>query len=144
MRFWDASAVVPLVLTESRSSAALDAIRHDPGITAWWGTSIECHSAIARAEREQRIDASTGRDAYAALGFLRSGWVEMDATTRLRSLAERLVRVHPLRAADALQLAAATVAAEDRPASLPFVTLDDRLALAAEREGFPIIRFDRP
>jgi predicted nucleic acid-binding protein len=54
-------------------------------------------------------------------------------------MATRLLRVHPLRAADALQLAAAIIAAEDDPRSLPFVTLDDRLALAAEREGFPVV-----
>lgn len=54
--------------------------------------------------------------------------------------AARLLRVHPLCAADALQLAAARMAAEDRPETLPFVTLDDRLALAAQREGFEVIR----
>jgi predicted nucleic acid-binding protein len=68
----------------------------------------------------------------------------MDATDRLRDIAERLVRIHPLRAADALQLAAATVAAEGQPANLPIVTMDDRLTLAADREGFPVVRFDRP
>jgi hypothetical protein len=51
----------------------------------------------------------------------------------------RLLRVHPLRAADALHLGAALVAAEDNPRTLPFVTLDDELALAAEREGFPVV-----
>jgi uncharacterized protein len=44
--------------------------------------------------------------------------------------------VHPLRAADALQLAAAVVAAERDPPSLEFVSLDDRLLEAASREGF--------
>jgi hypothetical protein len=46
------------------------------------------------------------------------------------------LRVHPLRAADALQLAAAFIAAERRPSSLEVVTLDDRLAAAARKEGF--------
>jgi predicted nucleic acid-binding protein len=50
-----------------------------------------------------------------------------------------LLRVHPLRAADALQLAAAIIAADSEPRSLAFVTLDDRLARAAEREGFPVV-----
>lgn len=54
-------------------------------------------------------------------------------------LAHRLLRVHPLRAADALQLAAATIAAERRPPTLTFVTLDDRLRAAADREGFRIV-----
>ena len=61
-------------------------------------------------------------------------------TERVRRAAARLLRVHPLRAADALQLAAAIVGSEDRPETLPFVTLDDRLADAATREGFRVIR----
>jgi predicted nucleic acid-binding protein len=60
----------------------------------------------------------------------------------VRQTAIRLLRVHPLRTADALQLAAAIAAAEDHPATLPFVTLDERLAQAAEREGFPVARPD--
>jgi hypothetical protein len=57
----------------------------------------------------------------------------------IRSRADRLLGVHPLRAADALQLAALTIAAEERPADLPFVTLDDRLAEAARKEGFSVL-----
>ena len=51
----------------------------------------------------------------------------------------RFLRVHPLRAADSLQLAAAFIAAERRPASLDVITLDDRLAAAARKEGFTVI-----
>jgi hypothetical protein len=54
----------------------------------------------------------------------------------VREVARRYLRVHPLRAADALQLAAAFVAAERRPPTLTVVTLDDRLRAAAEKEGF--------
>ncbi len=57
----------------------------------------------------------------------------------IRSRADRLLAIHPLRAADALQLAALLAAAEDRPAELPFVTLDDRLAEAAHKEGFSVL-----
>jgi predicted nucleic acid-binding protein len=46
--------------------------------------------------------------------------------------------VHILRAADALQLAAAVVVAEGLPSSLDIVTLDERLAAAARREGFTV------
>jgi predicted nucleic acid-binding protein len=60
----------------------------------------------------------------------------------LEQVAERALRVldlHTLRAADALQLAAALVASRERPQDLPFVTLDEHLAEAAEREGFPLV-----
>jgi hypothetical protein len=52
------------------------------------------------------------------------------------------LRVHDLRVADALQLAAALAAAEARPATLAVVCLDDRLGAAAEREGFPVLGAD--
>jgi predicted nucleic acid-binding protein len=57
----------------------------------------------------------------------------------IRETAVRLLRVHPLRATDALQLAAAFVAAERTPSSLQIVTLDDRLAAVARKEGFRIV-----
>jgi hypothetical protein len=50
--------------------------------------------------------------------------------------ARRVLRVHALRAADALQLAAALLVSEGNPGSLEVVTLDDRLLDAARREGF--------
>ena len=71
-------------------------------------------------------------------GFIRA-WQEIQPAERVRQTANRLLRVHELRAGDALQLGAAITAAEDLPASLTLVTLDDRLARAAEREGFPVV-----
>jgi predicted nucleic acid-binding protein len=76
----------------------------------------------------------------ARLDALVRSWREVQPIRRVRQTAIRLLRVHPLRTADALQLAAAIVVAEEEPASVPFVTLDDRLAQAAEREGFSIVR----
>lgn len=143
MRFWDTSAIVPLLLDETSSTIARGSFARDSEMVVWWATSVECTAAIARAERDQRIDRLRTTDALAGLRLLHSGWLQVDATARLREVAERLTRIHPLRAADALQLAAATVAAEGQPASLPFVTLDDRLTVAADREGFPVMRFDR-
>ena len=66
-------------------------------------------------------------------------WSEVTAVDLVRRHAERLVESHPLRAADALQLGAALVAAEDDPAGLDFVTLDRQQALAAEHEGFRVL-----
>jgi len=54
------------------------------------------------------------------------------------SLATRLLRLHTLRAADALQLGAALHGAEGQPKGRTVHTLDSRLALAAEREGFAV------
>jgi predicted nucleic acid-binding protein len=65
------------------------------------------------------------------------GWHEVDPSDTIREAAVRFLHVHPLRAADAFQLAAAFIAAERR--SLEVVTLDDRLAVAARKEGFGLI-----
>jgi hypothetical protein len=48
------------------------------------------------------------------------------------------MRVHALRAADALQIAAAYLRAEGRPRTLDVVTLDERVAAAARKEGFVV------
>lgn len=138
MRFWDASAVVPLVVTEPGSRHVERWAKEDPGIVAWWGTEVECASAIARLERDGLLDESAVEAALAGLAQLARGWIEIEPSDVVRETATRLLRVHALRAGDALQLAAAHVASDRRPASLEFVTLDDRLASAARREGFVV------
>lgn len=143
MRFWDASALVPLMIAEASSQGARVALAADDRIVTWWGTAVECVSAIARSEREGRMVTPEVATAFRNLDELRGVWIEIEPGARLRTMAERLTRVHPLRAGDALQLAAATTAAGGSPQALPFVTLDDRLAVAADREGFPVIRFDQ-
>jgi uncharacterized protein len=70
---------------------------------------------------------------------LAAGWHEIDPGDGVREAAVRFLRVHPLRAADALRLAAAFLAAERRPASAAIVTLDERLGAAARKEGFTVI-----
>ena len=140
MRFWDSSAVVPLLVAQPQSPAADATADSDPNMVVWWATEVECVSAIARREREGAIDWRQSALALESLADFVAAWQVIDPTTRLRELACRLLRVHPLRTGDALQLAAAIVAADGDPRSLPFVTLDDRLAQAAEREGFPVVR----
>lgn len=140
MRFWDSSAIVPLVVDEPASVAALAEYRRDPEQAVWWATEVECVSALARLEREGSLDAAGVRDALERLAWLASAWLEVQPVERARRIAARLLRVHPLRAADAFQLSAALILAEDEPASVEVVTLDDRLAQAAEREGCRVMR----
>ncbi len=135
MRFWDSSAVVPLLAEEETTAAALARLREDPQVAVWWGTPVECASAIARLERDGAAPERVA-EAFARLDDLARAWTEVEPQDEVRDVARRLLRVHPLRAADALQLAAAYVIAERRPATLEVVTLDDRLRLAAMKEGF--------
>ncbi len=139
MRFWDTSALAPLLIRE-RNSSALEALsKTDPAIVAWWGTLPECTSAIARLERQGRLSQSETVNAFSHLQDLAERWHEIQPSETLRQSALRFLRVHPLRAADALQLAAAFAAAEGKPRNLPFVCLDERLSAAAGREGFPLM-----
>ena len=139
MRYWDASAIVPLVAIQEITDTIRAEADRDPSIVTWWGTRVECVSAIARREREDVLDERGANSALNQLAAMAADWAEIAPSARLRQAAERLLRVHPLRAGDALQLAAAIVAGDGDPASMPFVTLDDRLASAARREGFPVV-----
>jgi predicted nucleic acid-binding protein len=139
MKFWDSSAIVPILVLEAASKAAVAALNADPDVIAWWGTTTECASALARRERDGDVTAEGTSAALSRLDGLRTAWAEVQPVDRVRSTAVRLLRTHPLRAADALQLAAAIAAAEDHPETLPFVTLDEHLAEAASREGFRVM-----
>lgn len=137
MRFWDSSALVALCLTQPKSRAARAALKADPELVVWWASAVECASAIARLHREGLLTASDESAARALLDTLRRAWFEVQPGDGVRAQAMRLVRLHPLRAADALQLAAAIEWA-GTPASGGFVTFDERLGRAAEREGFDV------
>lgn len=139
MRFWDSSAIVPLLVAEPATPTVVEAYVLDPDIVVWWATELECVSALARLERDGSIAAPAFAEALGRLDGLALAWHEVQPGTRTRAVAIRLLRTHALRAADALQLAAAIAAAEDAPASLPMVTLDARLGAAAEREGFRVV-----
>ncbi len=138
MRFWDTSALVPLLAEEPATASVQRMYAEQPAIV-WWGTVVECASAIARLERDGALTPAQAIDAFARLDALRGSWIEIEAGDEVREVARRMLRVHPLRAADALQLAAAWLGSEQRPASLPLVTLDERLRAAAAREGFPLV-----
>ncbi len=136
MRFWDTSAIIPLLLDEPQSPAVLAELERDPHLLVWWATEVECISAIAREAgriaHEREVEVAAGR-----LDASRASWQEVQPSARVGATATRLCRTHPLRAADALQLASAIVAADHDPGTLLLVTLDDRLAIAARAEGFP-------
>lgn len=139
MRFWDSSALVPLIVDEPTSDAARGLIAADPDVAVWMMTSVELLSAVARLVRtaEGLEDLAPALRAD-VLQLTRRVSAVADADG-VRRRAERLVGIHPLSAADAMQLAAALVACGDRPELLPFVTLDRPLARCAQLEGFEVV-----
>ena len=139
MRFWDTSALVPLLVHEATTAALAKLYRGEDAVIAWWGTAVECASAVARLERAGQLAARATSTALARLDALADTWHVIEPTDAVRQGARRLLRAHDLRAGDALQLAAAVIAAEGQPGSLEVVCLDERLAMAALREGFMVV-----
>jgi uncharacterized protein len=111
----------------------------NPVMVVWWATEVECISAIARRQRSGRLPEAIATEAFRRLGALSAAWHEVEPAEDVRQTAKRLLRVHDLRTADALQIAAALFVAEGRPATLELVSLDDRLLSAARREGLPLL-----
>ena len=139
VRFWDASAIIPLLADEPTREQRLELLEADPDVLAWWGTPVEIASALARREREQLLTADEVEAALESARALAESWHEIVPSATVRRTAERLLRTHALRAADSLQLAAALIAANHDPATLEIVCLDARLAIAARREGFKVL-----
>lgn len=139
MKFWDASAIVPLLVAEPTTRPVQALAGRDPEMLVWWGSEVECSSALSRLERAAALDVKAASLAFDRLKQLAAGWHEIEPSEIVRETAVQFLRVHPLRAADALQLAAAFMASERRPGSLQIVTLDERLADAARREGFALV-----
>jgi predicted nucleic acid-binding protein len=140
MKFWDTSAIIPLLADEPTRELLLAILDDDPEVIAWWGTPVEIASALARRERENVIDAPQVEASMATARALSESWYEVLPSDAVRRTAERLLRAHPLRAADSLQLAAAIIAADHDPATLDFVCLDLKLTAAARREGFKVLQ----
>jgi predicted nucleic acid-binding protein len=136
VRFWDSSAVVPLLVEQAASSRAAAWLSDDEGLALWTLTPVEVVSALRRLLREQAIEEDVARLAEGRMAeIVRACHLVIDVEP-VKSLAARLLRLHPLRAFDALQLGAALHWAEGQPQERILHTLDGRLALAAEREGF--------
>ncbi|MCX5809828.1 MAG: hypothetical protein NTX36_10745 [Proteobacteria bacterium] len=115
MKFWDSSAIIPLCLKEPTSDTVKDILSGDEDIVVWWATRVECASMLSKT------------------------WSEIQPGELMRQRAERLLMVHPLRAADAFQLAAALIWAQESPSGLHIICLDQNLRGAASKEGFSVL-----
>lgn len=139
MKYWDSSALVSLLVDEAHSARRIHLLEEDPFIVTWWGSQVECASALNRLHREGAIDALELGQRLERLRLFATNWGEIAPRERVRDRALRLLRVHPLRGADAMQLAAALVACREDPAALDFVCSDAHLGEAAGREGFSVV-----
>jgi predicted nucleic acid-binding protein len=138
LAFWDASAIVPLCCSQAATRRGRKLLRELERMVVWWGTPIEARSAFARLVRDGALKEAERVQAIGLLDQLRPSWSEVQPSERVRDLALDLPDRHALRAADAMQLAAALVWCREAPAGRPFVCFDERLSRAAAQAGFTV------
>ncbi len=136
MRFWDTSALVPLIVNENETDYCIRLLAEDQEILVWCLTKVEAMSALCRRVKEGGLPESDFRHAKARLTTILDGAYEIMAIGTVRNRTCRLLEVHPLRAADACQIGAALVACQEKPERLPLMCFDQRLKAAALKEGF--------
>ena len=139
MRYWDSSALVPLIVREADTEQRERLQREDGRIVTWWGSLVEGASGLSRLHRDGNLDSQGLALAQDKLRRSAASWLQIRPSERVRQRSLRLLRLHPLRAADALQLAAALAACDDDPTVLALVCGDQRLSDAALREGFLVL-----
>lgn len=139
MRYWDASALVPLIVSEPGSALVRSWLAEDSSIVTWAWTRTEITGAIERRTREGLLSRAQRREVLKRLNAFADSWNEVTEMLAVRSRANALLARHPLRAADAGQLGAALLVNEQLPGALSFLSLDHRLTSAAEREGLQVV-----
>ena len=139
MKFWDASAIIPLCIEEPWTSFLTQLLADDMLMIVWWGSVVECWSAFARLRREGIFNPRDEEQARTMLARLATAWTEVLPSQAVRDQAAHALHVYPLRAADALQLAAALVWVQNQSVGQSFVCLDHRLRAVAQREGFLLV-----
>jgi predicted nucleic acid-binding protein len=138
MKFWDSSAIVPLIVGEPETEYCLNLLSEDQEITIWCLTRVEVISALCRRLLDGTLDDEKFQAGKGRLDDIIDRAFEVRSLDRVRSRATRLLEVHPLRSADSLQLASALIATQEDPDRMPLVSFDRRLTTAATREGFVV------
>ena len=139
MRYWDASALAPLVVAKPASSLVREWFAEDEWIITCVWSRTEIVSAIERRTREGSLSRRQRREVLERFDAFAGSWDEVTDVLAVRSRANALLARHPLRAADAAQLGAALLVQEQWAGPLTFVCLDQRLSSAAVLEGLRLL-----
>lgn len=138
VNYWDTSAIVPLLVEENSTSVREAEFGSGSPVVTCWSTALEVRSALERLRREGVLPESSLRAAENRFAVLRRQWLVVRPGDFCRERAERLLRIHPLRAADALQLASALVACGENTKDAEFHCGDVPLCTAARLEDFSV------
>jgi len=133
---------VPLIVKQPSSPAVQQWMAQDPEIVVWTLTPVEMVSALRRLVRSNQLGEDEANRAESLLVELAKRCHLIVDVELVKAIACRVLRVHSLRAADALQLGAALAWAGSNTQGCVLYTFDQQLAGAAGREGFesPIVR----
>ena len=142
MKFWDASAIVPLVASEKATGACRSVLAEDTDIVVWFLTPVEVISALTRRLREKSIKPIEFSRAKQQLAALEKAWSEVISVKRVRERARRLLEIHPLRAADSLQLGAALLTSEETLKASPLSLWIGGWAMPQKKKGFTLLESD--
>lgn len=135
LAFWDASTLVPLCVGQTTTPPAIALYKRYETVI-WWATPVEIASALARLMRMKQLDSAGWAKAMQLAAALADAWFVIQPSAALRAKATQLVDRYDLRAADALQLAAALEWCQDIPQGRVFLTADQGLREAAILTGF--------
>lgn len=139
MRYWDSSALVPLLVEEPSSASLRLLMREDGHIATWSWSRTEVVSAIERRCRESSDSRTQRQKTLAEFADFAASWDEFSDILDIQSRTHDLLARHPLRAADAGHLATALILRALSNEPFDFVCLDNRLSNAAELEGFRVV-----
>jgi predicted nucleic acid-binding protein len=137
LAFWDSSALIPLCVQQLQTQRS-EILFANYGVTVWWSTQVEIISGLTRLLRMKEIDGSEFIEGKQVAQAMALTWVAINPSTNIEREARKLLEIYPLRAADALQLAAALEWCESKPKGKVFLSLDQRLSEAARLAGFTL------
>jgi predicted nucleic acid-binding protein len=135
--FWDSSALIPLCVSQPQTATAR-LLYESYRIVTWRGTQVEIMSGLTRLDRTAAITHDRFLIGKQIAKEIMRDWISVGSIESIAGNACLLLELYPLRAADALQLAAALAWCEGRPKGNVFLTFDNRLAEAAELAGFTL------
>ena len=94
MRFWDSSAIVPLVIQEAATDPIRQLLSQDPQMATWALTATEIVSALWRRKRLGELTIEGVQQATWELDQLAQSWTRMIDLDRV--LDRRVVEVQRL------------------------------------------------
>jgi predicted nucleic acid-binding protein len=133
MRYFDTSALAKRYVRERGSSKVRRLLSSDIAATSRL-SQVEIVSALMRRSREGALSEARRETVLSALDVDLSAMLVVEVSSAIVARANGLLRAHPLRAGDAIQLASCLHLRDELQEDVTLVAFDDRLALAARKE----------